>query len=1447
MLQRIIDFSVNNKLIIGIATLALIGVGIYQVQLLPIDAVPDITENQVQIITVSPALGAPDVERFITFPIEQANSNIPGLKEIRSFSRFGLSVVTCVFNDETDVYWARQQVTERLQQVTSLIPPGAGTPELAPVTTGLGEIYQYAVRTKDGFEDQYTLEELRSIQDWIVRRQLLGIEGVADVSSFGGKLKEYEVIVNTQKLAATGITISEICNALEKNNGNTGGAYIEKGPSALFIRTEGLLQSIEDIEHVAIRNNSTGTPLLIQDVAEVKVGHAKRYGALCFNNDGEVAGAIVMMLKGANSSDVIQKVKARVEEIQKTLPEGVIIEPFLDRTKMVNNAIGTVEKNLLEGALIVVLILVIFLGNIRAGFIVASVIPLSMLFAICLMNLFGVSGNLMSLGALDFGLIVDGAVIIVEAVLHRLVHSRHAAQAQRITQQEMNHTVQQSAGRMMRSAVFGQIIILIVYLPILTLRGIEGKMFTPMALTVAFALMGAFILSLTYIPMMTSWVTSKTISSKPTLSDRMMARIESGYSKIIRRWIQHPKKIISITIVAFLVSLALSFTLGGEFIPELEEGDFAVDTRILTGSNLNTSIEHTQKAVRILRDSFPEIEKIVTKIGSGEIPTDPMPIEAADMMILLKDKKEWTSARTFDELAEKMSAKLSALPGISFGFQFPVQMRFNELMTGARQDVVCKIFGENMDTLSALAERLGRVSRKVEGATDVYVEQVGGMPQIVIQPDRTNMSLQGITMEDLNTTIQSAYAGSITGMLFEDERRFNITVKLDKSVNHSEENIGELLVTNHRGQSIPIRQIAKIQKIDGPNQIQREDAKRRIMVGFNVRGKDVESVVQELITEVNQKIKLPAGYYIQYGGSFENMKEASKRLSVAVPLSLALILLMLYFAFGSFKDGLIIFSAIPFSAIGGILALVMLGMPFSISAGIGFIALFGVAVLNGIVLIAEFNRLIAEEQLGLDEAVLKGLRTRLRPVLMTAAVASMGFLPMAISHGAGAEVQRPLATVVIGGLLTATLLTLIVLPNIYLVMKRRKKKTIAPLTTVLLLLLGLSSNAQTYSLTDAVQTADRHERVLWFQKQIQIREAEATNPMNELGWNITTEAGQLNTSLFDTRLAIQRNISNPLARKRRSAFFEKMTEQAKIQEEIARFMHKLEIEAAYYNWQLASRKISLFDEFLEAILRAEMAIKQNLQSGNTSASQLAFMSNERLQLEAQRSRAVLEQAQIKNLLHWLTGFDSQLQPQNDTVAVLINAPPTEITLQNNRFIRIQKNTLEVLDREKAVISANALPTFQLGGSNMSIRGWETIGNQDIYHMPSDRFTSVNFSIQWPRSRKATKNDLEVNRLQIEQQQLKLSTEESLLSTEYQNALNNWLAAHDMLNHQRDETMLNAKIIMRECNLQLEAGSISWIEWSAMMRQALQSRLSLLDLTAYYNETAIQLKTLLNNE
>jgi len=1438
MLNSIIELSVRHKLIIGLFVLALIGYGTYEVTKLPIDAVPDITNNQVQVITIAPSLGATDIERLVTFPIEQATNNISGLIEIRSFSRFGLSLVTAIFDDDTDLYWARQQVAERLQKVQAEIPQGIGVPELGPVSTGLGEIYQYVVRPKEGYESQYNETDLRTIQDWIVRRQLLGVKGVAEVSSFGGKLKQYSIEVDPNKLQAYGITINDVFKALETNNQNTGGSYIEKASTVLYIRSEGLVGTLDDINNIAIKSLSGGTPLFIGDVADVKLGYATRFGAMTYNDQGEVAGAVVMMLKGANSSEVIKNVKERIAQIQKTLPEGVVIEAFLDRTKMVNNAIGTVEQNLLEGALIVILVLVFFLGNLRAGLLVASVIPLAMLFAIIMMNLFGVSGNLMSLGALDFGLIVDGAVIIVEAVMHQLSHNKKFTELTHLSQPQMDDEVQKSASKMMNSAVFGQVIILVVYLPIFTLQGIEGKMFKPMAQTVAFALLGAFLLSLTYIPMMSSVFLNKKIHHVPNFSDRFMAKVEMFYQNALTKIIEFPKMVLVGVISLFAISILVFSTLGGEFIPALEEGDFAVDTRVLTGSSLSTTIESTQKAAHILKTRFPEVQKVVTKIGSGEVPTDPMPMDASDMMVILKDKKEWTSAKSFRELSEKMGAALAEIPGVTAGFQFPVQMRFNELMTGARQDVVCKIFGENLDTLGTYANKLGTLIEKINGAKNLYVETVSGIPQIVIQYNRNAIAQYNLNITDINRVINTAFAGQSSGMVYEGEKRFDLVVRLSSAQKKDLTSVQNLLIPTPNGPQVPLYQLADVQIKEGPNQIQREDAKRRIVVGFNVRGRDVQSIVNELQVKVAQGIRFPTGYYITYGGAFENLNAAKKRLMIAVPVSLALIFLLLFFAFNSVKQGLLIYSAIPLSAIGGILLLAARGMPFSISAGVGFIALFGVAVLNGIVLIAEFNRLKASGLEDVKQIVINGTKVRLRPVLMTAFVASLGFLPMAVSNGAGAEVQRPLATVVIGGLMIATFLTLFVLPILYMTFEKIGK-TPTPLAVLVALgFISFSTQAQTpITLEAAIDTALKNNLLIKNEKLVSAYQQALTKTAKSLPQaTVTAELGQINSVYFDSKVGIGQSFSFPKvyqtqqnllnAEWQRSVLAVNVRE-VDIQKQVAQVFY--ELVYLQQKKRLLQFADTLYSDFFK---RAELRLakgESNILEKATAETQLGQITTQLNQLQFD-SEALQWQFQL--LLNTTTLFTPTVS------AFKLTSPSQLLSLNDHPYLQWLRQQQQLAEASFQVEKARLLPNLSVLYNNGSIRG---IGADNQSYTGFHRFQSVQLGVGIPifaAAQKAQINSAKVQKL-IAESNLQVGAQS--LQTNYQTSKAQYQKFQNTVTYFENTALANAQLIMASANQQLLAGNINYLEWVLLVNQATTVRNDYVEAIKNLNNAAIQLQ------
>ena len=1063
MFQKLITYSIRHKLVIGVLSIALAIWGVWSLMHLPFDSTPDITDNQVQVITQAPSLGAQEVEQYVTTPVEMALANIPRIQERRSISRSGLSVITLVFDDAADIYWARSQVSQVVEQLEKELPKNTET-EMGPIATGLGEIYHYTIRAKEGYEHKYSLTQLRTMQDWIVRKQLSGTPGIAEVSGWGGYVKQYEVAINTDQLNASGVSVSEVFDALQRNNANTGGSYIEENSNQYYIRGIGVVKSLEDVANITVKTVD-GTPVKVGDVAKVQLGHATRFGAVTRNGEGEVVAGIAIMLKGENFQEVSKNVKERINQIQKSLPEGVVIEPFIDRTNLVDRVEGTIARNLIEGGLIVIFVLVIFLGNWRAGLVVASVIPLSMLFAFGMMKTFGIDGNLMSLGAIDFGMIVDSAVIIVEAVVTHIntghfsqpeVRAAYLAQSQNggaatpfaLTQKQMDEEVHFSASRIRQSAAFGEIIIMIVYIPLMTLVGIEGKMFRPMALTVFFAILGAFILSLTYVPMASSLMLSRKVHTRKTFSDRVIEKLQAWYRPVLVWVLARNKDVITGAVALFCVSIVGFKFLGGEFIPSLEEGDFAVEMSMSQGTSLSQMVESCTKAEKLLKKEYPEIKQVVSRIGSAEIPTDPMPVERADIMIALKPKAEWTSAKTTPELMEKMEKTLSAIPGLEAEISQPIQMRNNELLTGIKQDVAIKIFGDDLDVLTQQAGKVKKMIEDVPGVSGIFVEEVAGLPQIQVKYNHEKMAAYGVSVDDISEILETTFAGAVAGSLYEGDKKFDIVLRMDPS-QRNVESLEQLSIPLKDSTDIPLSQVADIDYSPAPAQVSHEDGARRIYVGFNVKGRDVQSTVEDIQEILDEKLKLPDGYYYNYGGEFENLQSATNRLMVVIPIALVIILLLLYATVKNVRESLFVFSAIPLAAIGGVWALWLRGMPFSISAGVGFIALFGVAVLNGIVLIGQMNQMQREEKtadklsasIGVTELIhhriIESCMVRLRPVLMTALVASMGFLPMALSQGDGAEVQRPLATVVIGGLITSTLLTLLVLPAIYKTFTRK--------------------------------------------------------------------------------------------------------------------------------------------------------------------------------------------------------------------------------------------------------------------------------------------------------------------------------------------------------------------------------------------------------------------------
>lgn len=1292
MFKAIVHFSIQKKLFVGLTTLFLLLGGIYAMMTLPIDAVPDITNNQVQIVTVSPTLAPQEVEQLITMPIEIAMSNIMNVEEIRSVSRFGLSLVTVVFKESVPTLDARQLINEQIQTVAGEIPTELGTPELMPITTGLGEIYQYVLSVEPGYEEKYYAMELRTIQDWIVKRQLSGIPGIVEINSFGGYLKQYEVAVDPDALYSLNITIGEVFEALNRNNQNTGGSYIEKINKAYYIRSEGMIGKIKDIERIVITNRG-GIPIHISDVGSVRFGSAKRFGAMTKDGEGECVGGIAMMLKGANANVVTKELEARVERVQKMLPEGVRVEPYLNRSELVDRNISTVIRNLIEGALIVFIVLIIFLGNVRAGLIVASVIPLAMLFAFILMRVFGVSANLMSLGAIDFGIVVDGSIVILEGILAHIYSRRLMGRT--LSAEEMDREVEAGAGHVARSATFAVLIILIVFFPLLTLTGIEGKYFTPMAKTLVFCIIGALILSLTYVPMMASLFLKRTISSKPTFADRFFGKLNGIYRRTLHFCLRHIWGTIACSFAALAVSLFLFTRLGAEFIPTLDEGDFAMQMTLPAGSSLTHSIELSKQAEETLMKNFPEIKHVVAKIGTAEVPTDPMAVEDADIMIVMKPFKEWTSASSRAEMVEKMKASLEPITGAEFNFSQPIQLRFNELMTGAKADIAIKLYGEDMAELYKKAKEASLFVEQVPGAADVIVEQAMGLPQLVVHYDRAKIARYGMNIEELNTIIRTAYAGEAAGVVFENERRFDLVLRLDND-KVADLNLDKLFVRTAEGIQIPVSEVATIELVNGPLQINRDATKRRIVIGVNVRDADIQKVVRTIQETLDKHIKLEPGYYFEYGGQFENLQNAIDTLTIVIPVALSLILLLLFFAFKSVTYSLVVFSTVPLSLIGGILALWLRGLPFSISAGVGFIALFGVAVLNGILMINHFNNLRKQTkyQMTTNRILAKGCPHLLRPVFLTGLVASLGFVPMAIAKSAGAEVQRPLATVVIGGLIVSTILTLIIIPVFYRLVnssaawkRQRWLKRLLPF----LLFLGIlfpTHAQQTVSLEEAVTIAlENHPRLKTATASIERSRASRGESWEVSPTTFNYSWGQINgETRNDNQMEITQSLGSLLTPFYKNALVNRQVATGEYYRDLVKKEITAEVKRAWAYYQYAFHLCALYKEQIEWAGRLRKASQLRYEQGDITLLERNMSSTLVADLQTRLSQAEEELQLATRRFSWTCYSDSPLLPM-DTTLVLFPArvaeiAPSDIHLNYFRSVADEKKAMLRIERSR---------------------------------------------------------------------------------------------------------------------------------------------------------------------
>ena len=1449
MIERIIQFSIRNKFIVGLFVFALIGWGIYSLTQLPIDAIPDITNNQVQVISVAPSLATQEVESFITAPIEVAVANIPDIIELRSISRLGLSVVTVVFKDNVDVYWARQQLSERLKEAEEIIPSGLAKISLAPISSGLGEIYQYQLAVDKKHIGKYSPMDLRTLQDWVVRREMLGTPGVADINSYGGFVKQYEIAVNPERLRGMNLTLNDIFVALEKNNENTGSAYLEKNPTAYFIRGIGLVKSLDDIEKIVVKSNTSGIPVLIRDVATVQYGSATRYGALVIDTT-EAVGGVVMMLKGANAHQVIDNVETRIKSIQKSLPEGVKIEPFLNRSELVGRAIGTVSRNLIEGALIVIFILVLLLGDVRAGLIVASVIPLAMLFALSLMNLFGVSGNLMSLGAIDFGLIVDGAVIIVESVVHHISKNKIPG-VTRLSQKQMDETVFESAKRMMSSATFGQVIILMVYLPIIALVGIEGKMFRPMAQVVIFALIGAAILSLTYVPMASALFLNKNTVKKTTVSDKIMAFLQRKFEPIIHFALKRKLVVSVFTILLFFFSLFIFGRLGGEFIPQLEEGDLAAGVMTLQGGSLTNTIESVKKANKILLDNFPEIKHTVCKVGTSEIPTDPTPMETGDYIITLKDKSEWTSAKTREELVSKMEEKLAVLAGVKFEFQQPIQMRSNELLSGSKQDIAIKIFGDDLNTLSEKGSEVEKIIQNIKGVEDINVEKVTGLAQIQVEYNRDRLAQYGLSVVDVNRVLRTAFAGSEAGTVFDEEKRFAMVVRLDKDYRQSLDDVKGLFVPLADGGQIPFEQVADIQIKSGPAQVSREDTKRRITVGFNVRNQDVQSVIKEVSEQIESKVSLPTGYYVSYGGQFQNLEAAKNRLMVAVPVALLMIFVLLYFTFHSVKQSLLIFTAVPMSAIGGIFALWMRDMNFSISAGVGFIALFGVAVLNGIVLISEFNRLEKQGITDVTERVLKGLRTRLRPVTITAAVASLGFLPMALSTSSGAEVQKPLATVVIGGLISATILTMFILPIFYIFFSstvfRIKRKKIPNKILMMFLLFGFSftvAEAQQMKVInqkEAVQMAlDSNMAIRSSAYSVEVQKA-----LKGASWDIPKTSvegqfGQINSSTRDNNLTVSQSFAFPTVYINQQKLAGANVKSSEWQLKASRLEIATQVKQIY--WQLtylhSKRKLLIYQDSLYSGFFRAAELRANI--GETNRLEMITARSQKMETKNLLQQVESDLGISAQKLQTLLNTDFLLSPADTVLRRVPFSPEADsLLVSENPSVGYMKQQIEISRFEKKLERSRMMPDLSIGYFSQTMIG-ATSTNGQVFDS-GDRFSGIQAGVAIPLWSSPYTSRTKAAKWKEKAAQTNAEYYSKSLSGEYRSLLGEFEKYSNSLDYYEKQAIPEANLIIEQTTRSYRTGAMDYLDYIQNLSRSLTIMQNHLEALNNYNQTLISIE------
>ncbi len=1457
MIDQIISFSIRHKFVIGLMTLVWIAAGVWSMMRVPLDAVPDITNNQVQVITQAPNLGTEDIEQFVTYPVEVAMANLPGVVEIRSISRFGLSVVTIVFKDDMGTFLPRQLVAEKLTEVREDIPPGFGDPSMGPISTGLGEILQYTLEVDSAYRKQYSAADLRTIQDWIVKRQMAMVPGVIEVNSFGGYIKQYEVAVNPDELRAIGLTISDVFRALEDNNQNTGGAYIEKDHKANFIRGEGLARSLDDLRYIVVAHVND-MPVMIKDIAEVRYGRAVRYGAVTKDGEGEAVGGMIMMLKDANSNEVIEAVKERITEIQKSLPEGVSIEPFLDRSKLIASTTSTISNNLLEGALIVIFVLVFLLGNWRGGLIVASTIPLSLLFAFIMMHIFGVWANLMSLGAIDFGIIVDGAVIIVESTVFML-HQR-LLKGGKIDGAVRDETAKEASSKMMNSAFFGQLIILIVFIPILALQGVEGKMFKPMALTFMFAMMGVMILCLTYVPMMSAWFLKVQEGDKASWGDRLVRWLEQRYSSILAKALKRARWITLTAVALFAAAIFTFFRMGGEFIPQLDEGDLAFHVILKPGSALSEIVATTVQVEKLILDRYPEVEHVICKAGVAEVPTDPMPMDFSDCFVILKPKEEWVSVESKEALIDSLKGLLDGLPGVNYEFSQPIEMRFNELISGVREDIAVKLFGEDLEVLAAKAAEMSKIIATVPGVGDMKVEATSGLPQITVRYNRRKMAQYGLHIKELNTIVETAFAGGVAGVIFEGEKRFDLVVRLDEQHRTSIDDLRNLYVNLPNGSQIPLKEVADVNYQPGPMQISRDNTNRRIYVGVNIRGRDMKSVVDDIRKRLDEQLDLPPGYYIRYGGAFENFERATKRLKMVVPIALGLIFLLIFFALNSLKQTVMIYVTIPLATIGGVFALWLRGMTFSISAGVGFIVLFGVAVLNGLVLINGWNELKQNSSLSLRDRIIQGARRRIRPILLTALTDVLGFLPMAISTSAGAEVQRPLATVVIGGMITATLLTLFVLPIIYRWVESRGKSngpSLQPAYAVFFagvfffMPFGKSHAQQRpttlNTLDEALLLASGENGLL----QTQQLEVEARDVQAQLGFappktEFSVEYGQYNSFQNDLIFQVNQSFEWPAAYASRKELASRQVLQEQAALSLTANELRRQVRLAWYRLRLLherKKQLILQDSLYGDFLRAAEARYETGATGylEKAAAETRKMESENA-LRILQSDIAMVEGELRILLN---DASNSLHFEPSPAEPLQRSPATVLDssrLAANPSLAYAQQQIAVSMAEVEVQRAQRLPEITLGYFNQSAVG--SIKPDGEQATLGTRLSGVQLGMAVPLFGKSWKTQTAAAEIRSQMAQTQAAYVELELRGKYEQALQALLKYENSLQYYEEKALPQATLILENAQKAFEAGAIDYVEYFQNVQQALQIKLDYLSALEGYNNAVIDLEYLL---